>query len=572
MFLQLLSKGPWRSGFGIMHFATCSNRWFRRTLVLWNVLLAGTSTSILSAAENLDVKAMLDWGWVQTDCTPLDIGQVSDVFDGNTTSLIRTPAINPLVLTLTFSDIQFVNGFRIWFLGGDNQWTVEGAATLGDLDSQDTNTSYRLLVPARTDPESQWNIAQLDAPLDLKLLRLTLLRLTGDGYVHLCEWEIEHAIKAQLLSNSDSSSGQVRWSTEPNQPYILQVSADLTNWSDQEYLFTRTSNISSSMLGFSSNRAAYYRIKQLTEPPERPYIEKKVLVLDYDPILTNHGGVPLHQYFGWNDPHVLNPQYLQDLSESSSNYARWTVTQFVDVNEWPLKNDGFQYTEASYLNAWATGTFHSPDGVDYVHIIEQFNLDERVRNGEIDEVVLWGAPYFGYWESQMCGMDAYWCNSPGIQRTGTPKYVIMGLNYERGVAEAIHSFGHRAESILTHVYGSWNSGTNIQHNWDKFTRYNQDAPGLAACGNVHFPPNAIADYDYANTTIVLSYADDWLLNYPNFFGTYRKFSAAEWNYDQRQYLKWWYRHMPRKPGRFGDGKLNNWWCYLMDLNAYLESR
>ena len=525
-----------------------------------------------ASSPKLDVKGMLDWGWVQAQCTSLDVGQVGDAFDGNTGSLIRTHAINPMVLTLSFSETQCVDGFRIWFLGGNNQWKVEGATTLTDLNGQDTNTTYRLLVPSRTDPESQWNLAPLGKPQAVKVLRLTLYRVTGDGYVHLCEWEIDHRISLQLVSAGAPVAAQVRWGTEPCTHYMLQSSLQLTNWADQEYAMSRTSSLSSSAFGYASNYASFYRVKQFSEPPERPYIEKKVLVLNYDPILTNHGGVRLHAYYHWNDPHLLTAQYLQDLTDSSSNYVRWTVTQFLDLNEWPLKADGFRYTETSYLNAWASNTFHSPDGVDYVHIIEQLNLDDSVRKGEVDEVVIWGAPYFGYYESQMAGAGAYWCNSPGIPRPGTPKYVMMGLNYERGVAEAIHSFGHRAESILTHVYGSWNSGTNVQHLWDKFTRYNKDAPGMAACGNVHFPPNGVADYDYANTTLVLSAADDWLLNYPNFQGTKRKFSAAEWNYDQRQYLIWWYRHMPQKSGRYSDGKLNNWWCYIVDPNAYLESR
>ena len=113
---------------------------------------------------------------------------------------------------------------------------------------------------------------------------------------------------------------------------------------------------------------------------------------------------------------------------------------------------------------------------------------------------------------------------------------------------------------------------NPQHLWDKFTSLNKDAPGKAACGNVHFPPNGTNDYDYAKPTLVVSSADDWLLNFPNFKGVTRTFNAAEWNYDQEQYLKWWYRHMPHLPGRNPDGKLNNWWCYLVDMNAYPESR
>jgi hypothetical protein len=534
--------------------------------------LFGAVALACSASQGLDVKSMLDWGWVQAQCTALDIGQVRDVFDGDTNSLIRTPAINPLVLTLTFSEPQYVSGFRIWFLAGTNQWTVEAAETLTDLNSADTNTSYRLLVPARSDPEGRWNSAMLASAQPAKLLRLTLYRVTGDGYVHLCEWEISHDLHADLVLGGDGRSAQVRWGTEPMTPYMLQSSVDLSHWTDQEYWLSRTSNLSSTVFGLHSNNATFYRIKQAAEPPERPYITKNVLVLNYDPILTNHGGVRLHAYYHWNDPRVLTSGYLADLTESSSNYVRWTITQFLDINEWPLKADGFRYTEDSYLNAWATGTFHSPDGVDYVHIIDQFNLDARVRSGEIDEVVLWGAPYFGYWESQMAGQGAYWCNSPGISRPGTPEYIIMGLNYERGVAEAIHSFGHRAESIMAHVYGSWNSGTNVLHLWDKFTKYDLEAPGMGGCGNVHFPPNGISDYDYANTNKVISYADDWLLNYPNFQGKWRKFNASEWNYDQEQYLKWWYRHMPRLPGRYTDGKLNNWWCYIVDLNAYPESR
>ena len=412
-------------------------------------------------------------------------------------------------------------GFAPGFWEVTNQWKVEAAATLTDLNGGDTNTSYRLLVPMRNDPESQWNSATLASTLPVKLLRLTLYRVAGDGYVHLCDWEISHDTHVDAVLAGDGQSAHVRWGTEPTTHYMLQSSPDLTHWTDQEYWLSRTSSLSSAVFGLGSNNATFYRIKQLAEPPERPYIEKKVLVLNYDPVLKSHGGVRLHDYYHWNDPRVLTSGYLADLTESSSNYVRWTVTQFLDINEWPLKADGFRYTESAYLNAWTTGSFHSPDGVDYVHIIEQFKLDDRVRKGEIDEVLLWGAPYFGYWESQMAGVGAYWCNSPGISRAGTPKYVIMGLNYERGVAEAIHSFGHRAESILWHVYGSWNSGANVQHLWDKFTRYDKDAPGMAACGNVHFPPNAVADYDYGNTTTVTSYADDWLLNYPNFQGVTR---------------------------------------------------
>ncbi len=320
-----------------------------------------------------------------------------------------------------------------------------------------------------------------------------------------------------------------------------------------------------------SSLAATGAAPKLIPTKDVPFVTKKVLVLNYDPVLTNHGSVRLHEYFRWRNPRQLTTNYLADLTEVSGNYVRWVPT-FLDVSAWPVKADGFVYDETSYLAAWSANKFHQPDGVDYGRIIQQFDLDRRVKAGEVDEVIIWGAPYFGYWESQMVGPSAYWCNSPPITRAGVPLYVIMGLNYERGVDCALESFGHRSESILSQVYGSWHSGTNVLHLWDKFTRIAKDAPGMAACGNVHYPPNGTADYDYGNTNKVLSYADDWLLNYPDFHGTTRQFNAADWNFDHRQYLKWWFDHMPRKPGRYSDGKLNNWWAYLVDFNTYPESR
>jgi hypothetical protein len=70
----------------------------------------------------------------------------------------------------------------------------------------------------------------------------------------------------------------------------------------------------------------------------------------------------------------------------------------------------------------------------------------------------------------------------------------MGLNYERGVAEALHAYGHRAESIMRHVYGSWNSSPydddpgQPQHAWDRFALIEGLSVEGAGCGTI--PPAA----------------------------------------------------------------------------------
>ena len=146
----------------------------------------------------------------------------------------------------------------------------------------------------------------------------------------------------------------------------------------------------------------------------------------------------------------------------------------------------------------------------------------------------------------------------------------MGLNYERGVAEAIHSYGHRAESIMVHSYGSWLPNTN--NAWNMFTLYDQQAPGQGHVGNIHFPVNATADYEYASTKLVSSYHQRWT-NYPT-LGTSVPVTVNVFTWSptladpQRDYLNWWYRHLPHVSGRGPDGFLNNWWRYIADPDQF----
>jgi hypothetical protein len=191
-----------------------------------------------------------------------------------------------------------------------------------------------------------------------------------------------------------------------------------------------------------------------------------------------------------------------------------------------------------------------------------------VTAGEIDEVWLWGFPYAGFWESVMAGPGAYFCNAPPLPEVASERrFVVMGFNYERGVGEMLENFGHRAESIMRHVYGSW--APEATHAWNRFTLYDQVAPGRAACGNVHFAPNSERDYDWGNPRPVWSTCDDWL-TYPHLTGERRRVDCAEWGGgDIRAHHRWWLRHLPRTEGRTA-GKLNNWWSYVVDPNRFPE--
>ncbi len=294
-------------------------------------------------------------------------------------------------------------------------------------------------------------------------------------------------------------------------------------------------------------------------------ITRKVLVITHNPILKTQGGRTLKEYFNWQDPHRLAQGYIDDIREISFGYANFEVVEHLMVDAYPLKRDGFRYTEQSYLEAWRTRSFHDPDGVDYLELVHEFRMIERVNSGEIDEVWLFGHPYGGYWESIMCGPGAFWCNAPPLAGTehASRRFVIMGFNFERGVGEMLEDLGHRAESILYKVFENTRGEANL---FDKFTRYDKKDHGRAEVGNVHFAPNSQRDYDWGNCTPVLSRCDTWL-NFPDLSGQPRTVTCADWgNGEIRAHHKWWFTRFPHIVGETNNISWN-WWQYVIDPNT-----
>ncbi len=294
-------------------------------------------------------------------------------------------------------------------------------------------------------------------------------------------------------------------------------------------------------------------------------ITRKVLVITHNPILQSQGGRTLKEYFRWQDPHQLAQGYINDIREISFGYANYEIIEHLEVNAYPLKRDGFRYTEQTYLEAWRNRQFHDPDGVDYLELVREFHMIERVNSGEIDEVWLFGHPYGGYWESIMCGPGAFWCNAPPLAGTehASRRFVIMGFNFERGVGEMLEDLGHRAESILYKVFENTRGEANL---FEKFLRYDKKDHGRAEVGNVHFAPNSQRDYDWGNHTPVVSRCDTWL-NFPDLSGQPRMVTCADWgNGDIRAHHKWWFTRFPHIVGET-NGISWNWWQYVIDPNT-----
>jgi hypothetical protein len=300
----------------------------------------------------------------------------------------------------------------------------------------------------------------------------------------------------------------------------------------------------------------------------REHLRVRVYVLDFDPLMDN--GVPLSVERGWNDPLGLDDQYRSDVAAASAGVVDQRIVRTSIVRTYPTKPGGFTFTNAQYLGCLVD---HSPTYctalIDYAQVLNtpydaRFgSACEALRRQRVDEVWLWGGPWFGYQEYLLVAANTA---CPQVSRS----FVVMGFNYERTVAEMLHDLGHRSEPLIQ-------AGIGFAL-WDRFDgqrgRYAQDGecpaqpdathPEVDAtnahAGNVHFPPNAYCHYQYDRDYPVLSDADDWA-NFPTLTGRQTVVNASTWGGTQRGFLIWWMGRFPRNPGSSG-GVQNDWWRYV----------
>ena len=303
-------------------------------------------------------------------------------------------------------------------------------------------------------------------------------------------------------------------------------------------------------------------------------IHKKAMLLILDPSVPAAGGGTqrLSQFHGWNDPDALAEVYRSWFGTTSNGRVTYEIATRVLRDEFPLKADGFRYTAASFEACMADhATCHMPDDVDYLKLLADSTVCERANAGQIDELWVMGAPYFGFYESRLAGPNGYWYNSPPLAGTTCGKLLaIMGFSYERGQAEMIEDFHHRSESTMTRVYGSW-AENRMSTSWDKFALDAAQSPafGFSGCGTAHYAPNSTRDYQYDNPAPVQTFCDDFL-GYPNLHDpatVLHTITCTEWGCNQVGYQTWWYRHLPSAAGKGPDGKLADWWQYVIDPNT-----
>ncbi len=304
--------------------------------------------------------------------------------------------------------------------------------------------------------------------------------------------------------------------------------------------------------------------------------QPKLYVIIYDPLLSN--GQTLGEYMNWADHAEMTEDTIELFYKASHGRTFYSLVEMTTITDgWPALIDGYRYTEEHFLSILdGTAAPHSPETVDYNKIVNDPALDicGRANRGEIDEVWIFNGPWFGFWESTLVGPGSYWYNSPPVPGPFTCDRIIpiMGPSPERPDMLG-HGEGHRMESTMAYIYGGWQHNST-DHNWERFSLVDALSPNYSysGCGNIHFPPNGTADYDYGNGSVVDTNCDDFA-NYPNLgepLSTVKPINCTAWGCGHYGYMEYWYGHLPSNEGCGPDGFANDWWLYFLNPGLALK--
>jgi hypothetical protein len=243
----------------------------------------------------------------------------------------------------------------------------------------------------------------------------------------------------------------------------------------------------------------------------------------------------------------------------------------------------YQITDVRFINGEPPQMApESGNSADYAAIFQQNDICNLVQNQNLSEVWVWGDGGAGLDElaykvpNDAVPSDAlaespwfYDLRKKNIPDCGKTIWV-MGWNYEVGVDNAVHSYNHRIESILSLMVGQgrWYQTTDLNNPWYKFSLFELSYPGQAGVGSTHVPANGAAEYDYENTRSVLSTAADFM-NYPQLTGAKTPVDCSQWGCNQLGYQQWYESHIPHVAGTSYAGTCNSWWTYIADFDRRL---
>jgi type II secretory pathway pseudopilin PulG len=301
-----------------------------------------------------------------------------------------------------------------------------------------------------------------------------------------------------------------------------------------------------------------------TPPAVDTPVTRNVMVIDFNPVIESASNMTIRAIKAWHDPKILESQFITSIASVSAGYLTYKIVERKDnIDTFPVKEDGSVYTDQSYLDLINGNSPPQQDTpADYLKILTDYNVCDKINTGQIQEVWIWGAPWFGLYPTTLGGTGSFYIGYPPItDDTCVKPLIIMGFRYDQDVTAMLSFFAKRSENALSYYFNEQNTQySEPTGDWGKFSRINLWSSGNAACGLSSHAPNATNDNDFGSVKTTAMNCDAWNA-YPTVANAPITTNCAAWGCTQFGYSLWWLSHLPKTSGQ-SNSMWNNWWRYI----------
>ncbi|HEX6977620.1 MAG TPA: Ig-like domain-containing protein [Patescibacteria group bacterium] len=297
----------------------------------------------------------------------------------------------------------------------------------------------------------------------------------------------------------------------------------------------------------------------IVSPVKASTSNMKVWVLEY---LPTNGISSLYPNAEVTDPTIFTQNTLLPAMNEASRYHGYSDASASAALNYTLDPADIhvEYITPPQANNNSMGSY------DYTNaLFNKYDLCNYAKANDIKAVIVWGAgsgPYYsGLWESAVTSNKI---RANGATLTDCPDktIVVYGFNYERGLAEAMESYGHQLETVFRDYRSEYQTWA------DESAAANSGLVGKGdSCGSDHNPPNARYEYDRYNMATVSSDCRNWK---PDGSGIKENMSCTWWGCTPTGWLTFWMQNMPGMDNGLVDSvgqPIPSWWDYIANPDS-----
>jgi hypothetical protein len=309
----------------------------------------------------------------------------------------------------------------------------------------------------------------------------------------------------------------------------------------------------------------------IDEPPR--IINERVQVVIYDPTMVGSGAelTRLSTVLGVESPDALAMRLMDDLETWTRGHVHHEILPFKTSMAFPPTLDGFRYTQGSYEACLANAADCHAAAADYDAIQIEQDLCNSVQTGNTDQIWLLGAEHFGF-----AGGKQLSCQVTEDGKSFAKTLDVVQLDYHDGYASILASYQIFALGALQQVFGVPPADATAEAADNAYGLFVQSRgrarnAGASGCGDITFAPNSLQPNRFDDALSLLSYCDTFLHS-PRAAAPLevaQDLDCTAWGCTEQGFRGYWFAHVPQGPWSDAQGRLNDFWRYLLSASERL---